>query len=112
MAFPLVLPMGWVNSPPAFCAATETSADIANAFIQSGQEPQPHPLDDMASKAEEDTSGPKDEWIPNITRDPCLPKGLFTRPLEYIDMFVDDFFGICTRQTILEARKKDPDEGH
>ena len=34
--FPLVLPMGWVNSPPAFCAARETSADIANAFIRSG----------------------------------------------------------------------------
>ena len=29
VAFPLVLPMGWVNSPPAFCAVTETSAVIS-----------------------------------------------------------------------------------
>ena len=49
VTFPLVLPMGWVNSPPAFCVATETSADIANAFIWSREEPKSHPLDDMAS---------------------------------------------------------------
>jgi hypothetical protein len=27
IAFPLVLPMGWKNSPPIFCTATETIAD-------------------------------------------------------------------------------------
>jgi len=30
IAFPLALPMGWKNSPPLFCSATETIADIAN----------------------------------------------------------------------------------
>ena len=30
VAFPLVLPMGWVSSPPYFCALSETVADIAN----------------------------------------------------------------------------------
>ena len=30
IAFPLVLPMGWTESPPYFCAATETATDIAN----------------------------------------------------------------------------------
>ena len=29
----LVLPMGWVNSPDMFCAASETVADIANGYI-------------------------------------------------------------------------------
>ena len=33
IAFPLSLPMGWVESPPAFCVATETAADLANADI-------------------------------------------------------------------------------
>ena len=28
VAFPLVLPMGWVESPPQFCAVTETVAGI------------------------------------------------------------------------------------
>ena len=27
LALPLVLPMGWVESPPFFCAVTETVAD-------------------------------------------------------------------------------------
>jgi hypothetical protein len=31
IAFPLVLSMGWTNSPPFFSTATETIADIANA---------------------------------------------------------------------------------
>jgi hypothetical protein len=29
-AFPLVLPMGWRNSPPYFCAITKTVADVMN----------------------------------------------------------------------------------
>lgn len=35
VAFPLVLPMGWKNSPPAFCTATETIADLANQALRS-----------------------------------------------------------------------------
>ena len=33
LAFPLVLPMGWKNSPPFFCAATETITDMTNAAL-------------------------------------------------------------------------------
>ena len=35
VALPLVLPMGWENSGPAFCAATETVADLANSDIKN-----------------------------------------------------------------------------
>ena len=48
VAFPLVLPMGWKNSPPIFSTATETIADLANQRLQSSDEPAPHPLDDRA----------------------------------------------------------------
>ena len=34
IALPLVLPMGWKNSGPAFCAATETVADMTNMDIE------------------------------------------------------------------------------
>ena len=34
VAFPLVLPMGWKESPPYFCAFTETIADVANERLQ------------------------------------------------------------------------------
>jgi hypothetical protein len=35
-AVPMVLPMGWMESPPAFCTVTETIADLANAKIAQG----------------------------------------------------------------------------
>ena len=37
VALPLTLPMGWTNSPPIFCAATETVADLANQRILKGR---------------------------------------------------------------------------
>jgi hypothetical protein len=46
IAFPFVLPMGWVESPPAFCAGTETVADLANA--RSNRPLPKHPLEDDA----------------------------------------------------------------
>ena len=48
VAFPLVLPMGWKNSPPIFSAATETVADLANERIRRGDAPAAHPLDEAA----------------------------------------------------------------
>ena len=96
VAFPLVLPMGWVNSPPAFCAVTDTSADIANAMIRSGEEPESHPLDKSASKQDETSiqCKPRDQRIPDIPRDPCLPRGEQTRSVQYIDVFMDDFLAL------------------
>jgi hypothetical protein len=57
VAFPLVLPMGWVESPPAFCAATETVADLANNIPASSHLPK-HPLEDVASTSPEAESPP------------------------------------------------------
>ena len=34
VAFPLVLLMGWVESPPQFCAVMETVADLANTALR------------------------------------------------------------------------------
>lgn len=48
IAFPLVLPMGWKNSPPIFCTATETIADLANHRIVKNIDPLSHGLDDLA----------------------------------------------------------------
>ena len=49
VAFPITLPMGWTNSPPLFCSATETIADLANEAILKWRHPQPHRLDSIAS---------------------------------------------------------------
>ena len=49
VALPLVIPMGWKNSPPAFCAASETAADIANTTIATHLNLPPHPLAAIAA---------------------------------------------------------------
>jgi hypothetical protein len=48
VAFPLVLPMGWSNSPPIFSTATETIADMANERLNSNVDMPPHHLNDLA----------------------------------------------------------------
>jgi hypothetical protein len=45
VAFPLVLPMGWVSSPPFFCSLTESVADVANDLLKDNRfYPLAHPL--------------------------------------------------------------------
>ena len=83
IAFLLVLPMGWKNSPPIFSTATETITDIANARIRAGRDPPPHwldslaesitspsPLDDEGGATLEETSVPP----------PAMPKHQVTHP--------------------------------
>lgn len=89
VAFPLVLPMGWTNSPPIFSTATETIADIANARLRHSVPPLPHHLDDLADSIQ--LPPPPRVLTPHIPRDPCLPTQ--RDPLSYVDVFVDDFIG-------------------
>ena len=50
IALPLVLPMGWKNSPPIFSTATETIADLTNQRLSmSDYQPKHHHLDDLAA---------------------------------------------------------------
>jgi hypothetical protein len=43
VAFPLVPPTGWEDSPPWFCAAAKTMADLANT-LPVDHDPPPHPM--------------------------------------------------------------------
>jgi hypothetical protein len=45
IGFPLVLPMGWMQSPPLFTAATETVVDLANQALQHSVHSCLHRLD-------------------------------------------------------------------
>jgi len=50
IAFPITLPMGWKDSPPFFCAFTETIGDVSNRQLRTGmQSMSPHPLKAMAN---------------------------------------------------------------
>ena len=58
VAFPLVLSMGWANSPPIFCATTETAADLANEALSSTTDPPCHPLDELAASMDDPIAPP------------------------------------------------------
>jgi hypothetical protein len=103
IAFPLALPMGWTESPPYFCAFTETVADIANERILKWRRPPRHPLEQTASTlpvvAPSADSAPAPLFsvppaVPQPTvRNPLLPNR--QRILGNVDIFVDDFIGIA-----------------
>jgi hypothetical protein len=106
IAFPLVLPMGWTNSPPIFSTATETIADLANARLrQLDHTPLPHHLDDLANTIPSPPPSPPTDMslLPPISRDPSLPHS--TTLLAYTDVFVDDF--VAAAQQLLASPTTD-----
>jgi hypothetical protein len=105
VAFPLVLPMGWTESAPFFCTATETATDLANAWMTDGWDPPLHPLESAASTpavpAVPDerpvmvlppparTTKLRQQVLPPASTHHKRRKGK-RQPLAYADVFVDD----------------------
>ena len=54
--FPMILPMGWIDSPQFLCSVTETIADLANSKLASPHHwsKQPHRLDGLADSCPQD----------------------------------------------------------
>jgi hypothetical protein len=52
IAFPLVLPMGWMESPPFFCCFTETACDLTNAELGRNIRYPSHHLEPRAGAAD------------------------------------------------------------
>jgi len=94
VAIPLSLPMGWVESPPFFCAVTETAADLANRRVQRPTAP-PHRLERFADTtparliADVPTITPHD--APFAPPPPHRTLQPFAKPLGVVDVYVDDF---------------------
>jgi hypothetical protein len=89
IAIPLVLPMGWTESPPFFCTTTETIADLANATLAQ------HPV--VATHCLECHTLPSAEVIALNNR-PLAPT-VAVRPyskerLSYVDVYLDDLIGL------------------
>jgi hypothetical protein len=97
VAIPLALPMGWVESPPYFCAVTETIADLANSRLSRNQVPW-HRLEQQAIR-------PASATVPiPPTPDKYRPSHrMRTKPVGSIDVFVDDFLGLVQGT---EARRR------
>jgi hypothetical protein len=108
VAFPLVLPMGWVESPPAFCVATETVADLANDVSPHHSLPI-HPLEDVANTSPDtsqtDTSPDTSQTDTqrDLKRSQSAPDAFartrpvlrpFRRPVALHDIYMDDFISL------------------
>ena len=114
LAFPLVLPMGWTESPPYFCAATETVTDVANQRALNNWKPPPHWLDKAADSkpADEEPSVSFliDQAAPVTDLPDTIPNRAFKkRLLSRFEVFVDDFIGMGQgnrKQNRTEAPRK------
>ena len=90
VALPVVLPMGWTESPPWFCAFTETIADLTNVDLHRNKRVPPHHLGPQAAITDFEVkdAGPARK-IP-ISHKPLI----YARPLREVEVFVDDFIGM------------------
>ena len=90
LAIPTVLPMGWLESPPYFCMATETIADYTNAGggLPFCGNPPAHFQE--AGAAALDVPQFRDSVSPS------LPSYLTPlQPLQYVDVYIDDFMALA-----------------
>jgi len=100
IGLPLTLPMGWKESPPGFCSATETVADIANANIRARHIPLPHRFDEVSEPTSSDGRAPITmTTTASAYTGPPAPLGAphndeVKKPLSYWDIYVDDFIGL------------------
>jgi len=102
--------MGWAESPPYFCAATETVADLANSRLQDPSHvPEEHHLDDLAHATPAENAVPTTHASSSAVavpteRDPCLQRSS-TTPLQYVDIFVDDFVSAAQKPFLRRVRR-------
>lgn len=83
--FFLGLPMGWVSSPPTFCALAKSAADVANERIDANWSPRGHRCDSAADTPTESTRPASKPGPPPRIRHRV--KG----PVGRTDVYVDDF---------------------
>ena len=108
VAIPTRLPMGWCQSPPAFCAATETAADIANTDLLRQIKAPPHPLEHLAGHSRPPAHRPSQPTPPGLAvpiptqPDPHLNHHR-RRRVHYVDIYVDDF--LAAAQGNAKARR-------
>ena len=109
VALPLALPMGWVESPPYFTAATETACDLTNHMLrQHSGMPPPHRLEALASTPPGEHSRSDPYPVGATTVPPAVvsavgrstPRGA---PIVAADVYVDDF--ILMAQTKRHQRR-------
>jgi hypothetical protein len=100
IGFPLALPMGWVNSPLYFTAATETIADLANAALATTTKFPGHHLEAISETNPDSVADYQDP--PSPSRPPpvatAVPEDRIHEysppPVASHNVYVDDFLSL------------------
>ena len=103
--------MGWKESPPAFCAATETVTDLANNAMRNDWQSTfaPHRLDTISKETvPEATDTPTQcaSTMPCVSLPPRRQEHYAARPLKHWDIYVDDFLGTTQGNKTTQKRVK------
>ena len=88
--------MGWKNSPPIFCMATDTVAELANTALRCNTPAFPHRLDDMAEYIVREEPPTLQLELAGLMRDPYIRQAN-AKLDSYVDVFVDNFLGLTQR---------------
>ena len=94
VAIPLTLPMGWKNSPPLFCTATETVADLANEALRTHQPSKQHLLDIRVEAVDTSPAPLLTTEHADLKCDPYLQRPN-AKLLAYVDVFVENFLSLA-----------------
>ena len=70
VAIPLTIHIGWKNSPPIFCTATETAVDLENADLCCNTSALPHRLDYIYEAIVREETPTLHLALAGLTRDP------------------------------------------
>ena len=92
VAISLKLPMGWKNSPPIFCKATEIVVDLTNDDLHPHIQASPHHMNDPSEQVAIWKPPPIYPSLAAIPRDPMLGRHNADL-LVYVEIFVDNFLG-------------------
>ena len=99
VAFPLALPMGWVESPPYFTTLTETACDLANNHLRARDE-RPrltvHRLETVAATPPSDPVAAQEKGRKCQT---MRPRMTGHPPVAAVDVYVDDFILMAQTQS-------------
>jgi hypothetical protein len=106
IGFPVVLPMGWKESPPVLTSATETVTDLANDHIQLGTKQPPHRLELKSESCS--MAAPSPRWKHHPMRKPegAWAHGHVHKPVQRWDVYVDDFIGLAQENANRRKRVK------
>jgi len=86
---PTSLQMGWCESPPFFCAASETARDIAQELLANNQALPPHPLETLC--------------MPPEGTFPTLTSTNQDKLKQLLEVYVDDFLGLIQAPSQTQA---------